>query len=241
MKTAAIIQARMGSTRLPGKVLRQVLGKPLLSYQLERIRQAEKVDEIIVATTTEEIDDEIVHFCQSENILCFRGSEQDVLSRYYEASKLTDANVIVRLTSDCPLIDPEVIDKVIGAYTESSDYVSNVMQRTYPRGMDVEVFSKELLGKIHQYAKTESDREHVTTYVRDQPDLFQVVDVLHDINYSKLRLTIDTAEDFQLVKNIMEALNQVKPQFRLDDIISVLNDHPEWLKINQHIEQKRWK
>ncbi|MFC4403916.1 cytidylyltransferase domain-containing protein [Gracilibacillus xinjiangensis] len=239
MKIVAIIQARMGSTRLPGKVLRQVLGKPLLAYQLERVRLAKHIDEIIIATTTQPTDDPIITFCQKEDVLFSRGSEQDVLSRYYDTAIQANADVIVRLTSDCPLIDPAVIDKVIETYTLSNHYVSNVVRRTYPRGMDVEVFSIELLKQINEEATSKKDREHVTTFVREQPDRFKIKDVVHRSDYSNYRLTVDTAEDLMLIEKILEKIYPVSPAFTLEDIISLLQKHQDWLKINAHIEQKR--
>ncbi|SER76099.1 spore coat polysaccharide biosynthesis protein SpsF [Gracilibacillus ureilyticus] len=239
MRVVAIIQARMGSSRLPGKVMRKVLGKPLIAYQLERVRRAANIDEIMIATTTEKNDDPIVTFCEEEKVPYYRGSEHDVLSRYYHAARSAGANVIVRLTSDCPLIDPAVIEKIAGAYSGSSAYVSNVVKRTFPRGMDVEVFSMELLEMMYHEATSERDREHVTTFIREQPDRFQLCDITNGTDYSKYRLTVDTIEDFTVIRKIIEYLYPSNPSFTLDDVINLLNRHPDLLKINAHIEQKR--
>ena len=148
MKTAAIIQARMGSTRLPGKVLKTVMGKTLLEYQIERVKEAQMIDQIIIATTMKKIDEPIVNLCERLGVDYFRGSEHDVLSRYFETATNFNIDVIVRITSDCPLIDPEIIDKVVSHYLnhrEKLDYASNTLERTYPRGLDTEVFSYNAL------------------------------------------------------------------------------------------------
>ncbi|NEO63206.1 MAG: NTP transferase domain-containing protein, partial [Moorea sp. SIO4G2] len=163
MKLVIIVQARMTSTRLPGKVLKQVLGKPLLDYQIERLRRVKLADEIVIATTINQTDEPIVELCNSISIPYFRGSEEDVLARYYGAAVEHQADVVVRVTSDCPLIDPQVIDQVIQFYLDHQgeyDYVSNSLQRTYPRGMDTEVFSFAALDEAFHEASAQPDREH---------------------------------------------------------------------------------
>ncbi|OXB91657.1 cytidylyltransferase domain-containing protein [Parageobacillus galactosidasius] len=242
MKVAAIIQARTGSTRLPGKVLKKVLGKTLLEYQMERVKRAETINEIIIATTTKEIDDPIVQLCQKLSIPYYRGSEEDVLSRYYEAATEFNVDVIVRLTSDCPIIDPDVIDKVVRYYLKNQDqydYVSNTLTRTYPRGLDTEVFPYEVLKRVHEEAKELTHREHVTAYIYHHPDQFRLCNVSNEKDESKHRWAVDTAEDFFLVKNILETLYPINSLFTLEDVIQVLQDKPEWIKINAHIEQKK--
>ncbi|MGN8645696.1 cytidylyltransferase domain-containing protein [Gracilibacillus sp. HCP3S3_G5_1] len=242
MKIVAIIQARMGSTRLPGKVLRKVLEKPLLQYQMDRIRHSSYLDEIVVATTNERKDDAIVDFCQQEKIHYVRGSEKDVLGRYVKAAKEAQADVIVRLTGDCPLIDVQTIDQVIGEFVsnQNADYVSNVMERSYPRGYDIEVFSRQTLEHLDRIASRNSDREHVTTYIRDYPHQFHIVNVRHHTNYSTYRLTVDTIEDFQLIEQIIRSLAPKNPYFTLDDVIRLLEEHPDWVNMNANIEQKGW-
>ncbi|KFL16175.1 acylneuraminate cytidylyltransferase [Geobacillus stearothermophilus] len=242
MKVAAIIQARMGSTRLPGKVLKKVLGKTLLEYQIERVKRAKTIDEIIIATTTKESDDPIVQLCQQLSIPYYRGSEEDVLSRYYEAATKFNVDVVVRLTSDCPIIDPNVIDKVVEHYLENKDrydYVSNTLTRTYPRGLDTEVMSYEVLKRVHEEAKELVYREHVTAYIYHHPDQFRLCNVSNEKDESKHRWTVDTEEDFILIKNILETLYPINPLFTLEDVIRILQDKPEWVEINAHIEQKK--
>lgn len=242
MKVAAIIQARMGSTRLPGKVLKKVLGKTLLEYQIERVKRAKTIDEIIVATTTKKSDDQIVQLCQQLSIPYYRGSEEDVLSRYYEAATKFNVDVIVRLTSDCPIIDPNVIDKVVELFLENMDrydYVSNTLTRTYPRGMDTEVMSYKVLKRAHEEAKELVYREHVTAYIYHHTDQFRLCNVSNEKDESKHRWTIDTKEDFLLIKNIVETLYPINPLFTFRDVIQLLYEKPEWVKINAHIEQKK--
>lgn len=242
MKVAAIIQARMGSTRLPGKILKKVLDKTLLEYQIERVKRAKSIDEIIIATTTKESDDQIVQLCQQLSIPYYRGSEEDVLSRYFEAATQFNADVIVRLTSDCPIIDPNVIDKVVTHYLENKDrydYVSNTLTRTYPRGLDTEVMSYEVLKRAHEEAKELMYREHVTAYIYHHPDQFRLCNVSNEKDESKHRWTVDTEEDFHLIKNILEMLYPTKPLFTFEDVIQILRSKPEWVQINAHIEQKK--
>ncbi|MDQ0161934.1 cytidylyltransferase domain-containing protein [Aeribacillus alveayuensis] len=242
MKVAAIIQARMGSTRLQGKILKKVLDKTLLEYQIERVKRAKSIDEIIIATTTKESDDQIVQLCQQLSIPYYRGSEEDVLSRYFEAATQFNADVIVRLTSDCPIIDPNVIDKVVTHYLENKDrydYVSNTLTRTYPRGLDTEVMSYKVLKRAHEEAKETAYREHVTAYIYHHPDQFRLCNVSNEMDESRHRWTVDTEEDFLLIQNILETLYPINPLFTLEDVIRILRDKPEWAEINAHIEQKK--
>ncbi|WNS75211.1 glycosyltransferase family protein [Bacillus sp. DTU_2020_1000418_1_SI_GHA_SEK_038] len=242
MKVAAIIQARMGSTRLPGKILKTVKGKPLLKYQIERVKQAKAIDQIIIATTTKESEQPIVDLCEKMGINYYRGSEEDVLSRYYEAAQKFDVDVIVRLTSDCPIIDPKVIDKVVNKYVNnqsSFDYVSNTLERTYPRGLDTEVFSFEALNKAYHEAVLTRDKEHVTAYFYTNPHLFKLQGLKNEKDYGNYRWTVDTEEDFELIRLILGELYNPNKTFHLEDVIKLLNDYPEWNEINAHIEQKK--
>lgn len=239
MKVAAIIQARMGSTRLPGKVLKKVLGKTLLEYQIERVLRAHTIDEIIIATTTKKEDDQIVDLCKQLSINYYRGSEQDVLSRYYEAAKEFEVDIIVRLTSDCPLIDPEIIDKTVQVFlTEKFDYVSNSIIRTYPRGMDTEVFSYQGVSEVNENAVKDYEREHVTPYWYEHPDDYRIKVVSNFTDLSQYRLTVDTKEDFKLISNIISSIYIKNRFFTLEDIMKVISDNPHWLLINSHINQK---
>lgn len=242
LKVAVIIQARMGSTRLPGKILKTVNGKSLLEYQLERVKQAKTIDQIIIATTIKETEQPIVELCEKTGIEYYRGSEQDVLSRYYETAKKYGVDVIIRLTSDCPIIDPEVIDRVVNYYLNnqsSVDYVSNTLERTFPRGLDTEVFSFEVLSKAYQEALLPRDREHVTAYFYTNPGLFRLQGITNQDNFGENRWTVDTDEDFKLISNIIEALYPINKNFKMKDVITLLDENPNWIEINKHIEQKK--
>jgi len=242
MKTVIIIQARMGSSRLPGKVLKPVLGKPLLEYQWERLKSVRGADQIVVATTTSSADDQIVEFCRTRGIDCFRGSEADVLSRYYEAATTYDADIVVRVTSDCPLIDPDVIDAAISRFGEYGDeqcnYLSNTLERTFPRGLDVEVMAYDALEAAHKVARQLPEREHVTPYIYTHPHIFRLKQLTADSDMSRHRWTVDTEKDFELVKMMLEALYPVTPGFRLEDCLDLLERHPDWADINTDIAQK---
>lgn len=243
MKIVIIVQARMTSTRLPGKILKKVLGKPLLEYQIERLRRVKLADEIVIATTINETDELIVQLCDSLSVSYFRGSEEDVLSRYYEAAKVHQADVIVRVTSDCPLIDPEVIDRVIKFYINYQtkyDYVSNSLERTYPRGMDTEVFSFKALQEAFLEATALPDREHVTPFIHRQPQRYSLASVNYSENQSHHRWTVDTPEDFELIKRIIEAIYPNLPDLTLKDCFNLLENNPEWLTINAHVQQKKY-
>lgn len=240
-KIVIVVQARMGSTRLPGKSLRLILGQPLLGYLIERLKRVKLADELIVATTNADADQAIADFCIKKAVLCIRGSEEDVLDRYKQAADSGKATVIVRISGDCPLIDPAVVDKVIKQFIDRSpevDYVSNTLTRTYPRGMDVEVMSKQALDKAHKEAKLPEEREHVTPYIYRHPELFHLLNVPLPGDLSNLRLTVDTQEDFELIKLILEELYPTNQNFSLEDILKAFNNHPEWKSINAEVKQK---
>lgn len=241
MRVVAIIQARMGSTRLPGKILKEIQNKPLLEYQVERVRKSKLINTIVIATTTQEIDQPVVELCERLSIDYYRGSEDDVLLRYYEAAQQFNADTIVRLTSDCPIIDPIVIDNVIDYYRDGNfDYVSNVVDRLYPRGMDTEVFSIDALTTACNNATEYSHREHVTPFIYLQPSAFSIGSYSYSQNKSNHRWTVDTIEDFVLIKNIIEVLYPINSNFTLEDTLRLIEvEHPEWESINSHIEQKK--
>lgn len=231
----AIIQARMGSSRLPGKVLKPVLGRPLLSHMLRRMRAAQSLTGLVVATTTAPEDDKIVHLCHSESVDCYRGSERDVLDRYYQSAKSVGAKVVVRLTSDCPAMDPAVVDQVVECFLEGDfDYVSNVvpLPSTWPDGQDVEVFPFTILERAWREAVKPSEREHVTFYMWMQPETFRIHRIEHEPDWSKFRLTVDYPEDFQLLKAVFEALHPREEMFTLPDIIAYLESHPKVRRLN---------
>lgn len=241
MRTVIIVQARMTSTRLPGKVLKMVLNKPLLEYQIERLRRVKLADDIIIATTTNDTDQPIVVLCSRLGIPVWRGSEHDVLARYYEGASAYGADVVVRITSDCPLIDPLVINRVIESFliNQPVDYVSNVLVRTYPRGMDTEVFSFQVLEEAFYEAKEPADREHVTPFIYRNSDRYRLRDVCYETDQSRHRWTVDTPEDFQLIRRIIEELYPINPNFTLKDVCDLLDQHPDWTLINSHIKQKQ--
>lgn len=233
----------MGSTRLPGKIMKKVLGKPLLEYQIERVRRSKFINQLVIATTTKETEQPIIDLCERLSVNYYRGSEDDVLSRYFEAANEYDAEVVVRLTSDCPLIDPHIIDEIITKYLTNNgiyDYVSNTIERTYPRGFDVEVFSMKSLEQSFLEAKDTVEREHVTPYIYHHPDKFKLAFFKHRVDLSTYRLTVDTVEDLDVITRLITALyERHKECFILEDIIHLLQEKPEWSLINAHIEQKK--
>lgn len=235
------VQARMSSTRLPGKVLKEVLGKPLLFYLTERLKRAHQADAVAILTTTSPKDEPIRSFCKENKILCYEGPEDNVLERYYQVAKERRPDAVVRVTSDCPLIDPQIIDEVILAYKTDSpdvDYVSNTLTRTYPRGMDTEVFSYDALEKTYLSAKSPDEQEHVTLFMYRHPEIFKLKNVACKKGNSGFRLTVDTEDDFKLINLLLHELYLKNPEFVLRDILDLLQKHPEWVKINAHIEQK---
>lgn len=242
MTTPIIVQARMASTRLPGKILKKVLDKTLLEYQLERLSRVKLADHVIVATTDQEQEQPIIDLCQKLDVPYFRGSEEDVLSRYYGAATKYQADTIVRVTSDCPLIDPVVVDKVIDfylAHQSDYDYASNTFpELTYPRGMDTEVFSCKALKEAFEEAVDQVEREHVTIFIKRRPKRYRIINLPYEKDYSYYRLTVDTPDDFELIKRMITALYPTNPNFTLEDCLTLLAKHPEWAKINAEIKQK---
>lgn len=238
MKTGIITQARMTSTRLPGKVLKTVLGKPLLQHQLERLRRA-SADEVVVATTTNVDDEPVVALCRKLSVPFFRGSEGDVLSRYDGAAKAFGLELVVRVTSDCPLIDPSVIDQVIAFRSDKYDYASNTLTRSYPRGMDTEVFSTEMLSLAAAEATAPYEREHVTPFFYKRPERFRLGQVVYSSDESAHRWTVDTPEDFALIEKLLTGLVPSKPDYTLEDALALIARHPEWSALNAHIVQKK--
>ena len=235
----AIIQARMNSSRLPGKIMLKVCGKPLLAHLVDRIKNSKTLDKIVIATSMEKQDDVIVDFCKKNNIMCIRGSETDLLSRYKIAADKTQADIIVRLTSDTPLLEYTIVDKVVNSYIENEhDFVSNCypLPRTYPDGMNVEVFSREILDEMHFCAKKPSEREHVTFYVLMQPTKFKISRIDNDTDLSNYRFNLDYELDYRLIKEIFDNLYKENQVFLLGDIIKFLEKNPELSKINSKIE-----
>lgn len=238
MKTVVIVQARMTSTRLPGKVLLPLAGRPMLQCLLERLQRVRGVDQVVVATTTNATDDPIVTLCQSLGVPTHRGSEHDVLSRYAEAAAASQADVVVRVTSDCPLLAPALVEDVLAAYQAGDcDYASNMLEPRYPYGMAVEVFSAAALHEAHAQARQPAEREHVTPYLYWHPQRFRLRSVRSPVDLSAHRWTVDTPEDYQLVRLIYERLWPTQPQFTMTDILTLLAENPAWSRINAHVEQ----
>lgn len=226
----------MGASRLPGKVLMDIEGVPLLQYQIQRIGQSKMLEKSVVATSIAKQDDQIDLFCRQNSIECFRGAQNDVLSRYYECAKRYNADVIVRLTADCPFSDPAIIDKVIAFFKEkNADYASNTIPPEtshFPDGFDVEVFSAQALERAHLEAKDLSDREHVTFYFWKYKNGFRTVQLSSPVNYSLYRVTVDYPEDVEVVRFIAKELKKAKKIGSMEEVIEILNSHPEIKKLN---------
>jgi spore coat polysaccharide biosynthesis protein SpsF len=238
MKIAAIIQARMGSTRLPGKVLMDLGDETVLAHVVRRLRRATLIDEIVVATTNSTADRAIVRECQHLCARVFRGAENDVLDRYYQAAQCIGAEGIVRITSDCPLIDPEITDNTIRAFLERRpDYASNALQRTYPRGLDTEVMTRDALECAWRQAQLSYQRAHVTPYIYENPDRFYVLPVKCDTDYSSHRWTLDTPEDLAFLRAVYDrAGNDDSVSWR--DVLALLEREPELVELNRDVMQK---
>lgn len=241
MSTEIFLQARMGSTRLPGKVLKQVLDKPLLAYQIERLKRVQGADAVVVLTSNLPLDDPIVELCKKLSISHYRGDAENVLKRFYDAAQQRQTETVVRICGDCPLIDPEIVDEAIKTFKSQQPqvaYVSNCLKRTYPRGQDVEVFSSNALKTAYEFAKSKTEQEHVTPYIYQHKDQFRLYNIVSAIDYSSQRWTVDTIEDFYLIKLILEALYPQNPTFTMDDVLNLLKKHPDWLLLNAEIKQK---
>lgn len=231
----------MTSTRLPGKVLLPILGRPMLSFQMERLRRVASRPKLVVATTSNSTDDVIVEFCAQHGHDCIRGSESDVLSRYCAALDAFDADSVIRVTSDCPLLDPAIVDRVWQEFVSAPggcDYASNMIRPTYPYGMAVEVVTAKALREAHREATALAEREHVTPFVYWRPERYALRSVELEQDLSFHRWTVDTPEDFALVSRILTALYPVRPQFDMNDVLELLQQHPDWMELNRSIAQK---
>ena len=240
-KIVAIVQARLGSSRLPGKVLLDVCGKPLLWHVMRRVMAAKLVDETILATADNEQNAPIVDFAKKYGFTCYAGSEIDLLDRFYQPCKAHGATIVVRITADCPLVDPAIIDKTIRYFLDSNgqiDYLYNNSAHTLPDGLDVEVFTMKTLETLWSTVAGEFEREWFTTVMRDNPKLWRHGAMTHDIHCRDTRWTVDYPEDIALIRRIFEALDNEKTVFSMYDILDFLKAHPEVNALNDAYKER---
>lgn len=241
MRVVAIIQARMGSSRLPGKVLADVGGQPVLARVVERTLRARRLAQVVVATTTQPMDEPIVRLCRARGWACVCGSEDDVLDRYYHTARAYGAEAIVRITADCPLIDPDVVDQVVGVFLARQPqvhYVSNVFpQRTFPRGLDTEVIRADALERAWQEDRNPKSREHVSLYLHHHPECFQIANVTQEADLSFMRWVVDTEEDLRFIRSLSERVGH-RDDVSWQRILNVLEQEPELLALNRDVRQK---
>ena len=236
MSVICLLQARMSSTRLPGKVLMDLLGQPMILHQLKRIKRSNLLDDIIVATSSEKTDDDLAGICRSAGFKVYRGSLGDMLDRFTGAIQGRQCSNIVRLTADCPLIDPYVIDDVIRCHLDSdNDYTSNTLKPTYPDGLDVEVFKTSALISARENATLPSEREHATPYIYNHPEIFSLRNYENTTDLSSMRWTVDEPEDFSFVSEIYSSLYEENPNFTTSDILRFLSNRPEVAALNSFV------
>lgn len=238
MSTVAIIQGRVGSTRFPKKIFAELCGKPFIWHVVNRLTFCKNIDKIVLATTTNPSDDELENWAKSEGIACFRGSENNVLERFYNAAKFHEAKIVVRITADDPFKDPVIIDKVIDLLkTKKKDFAYNNYPPTFPEGLDTEVFTFQALKKAYLESKDDFEKEHVTQYLYRHPELFTQTNFSNSENLSHLRLTVDTINDFNFTKFLYNKLYDEGRIFYLNQIIEVINKYPEMLNLNSEVER----
>ncbi|BDD92217.1 spore coat protein [Pandoraea sp. NE5] len=233
MTIIALLQARCSSSRLPGKVLKPLLGQPMILRQIERLRRVRRIDELVVVTSEESSDDELAGVCHNAGVPVFRGSLNDVLDRFYRAIESKTVDHVVRLTADCPLTDPATVDAVIDLYLKGGfDYASNTLPPTYPDGLDAEIFQAEVLRTIWREASQPSEREHVTSFIYKHPERFRLGNLTNDRDLSSLRWTVDTPADFLFAEAVYEALYAENPAFDYADVLALLARSPELQLLN---------
>jgi spore coat polysaccharide biosynthesis protein SpsF len=240
-RVVATIEARMTSSRLPGKALLPALGKPMLAHLVERLKAVPSVDAIVIATTINQADQPIVDFAHNAMINCFRGSENNVMARVLGAAESAAADVIVEITGDCPIIDPDIVEQTIRMFLHHSvDYMSNAVIRSYPDGMDAQVFSLEALRNASQRTDNPLDLEHVSRYIYQHPNEYRIGHLVAppSLHWPELGLTLDEEDDYRLLKKIIETLGQSDPLFGCHKVISLLRSHPEWVAINSQVKRK---
>jgi len=237
MKPIAIIQARMGSARLPGKVMKKLAGVPVIKQVFSRVSMIEGLSGVLVATSTLDIDDRLAEYCASEDIPVFRGSEDDVLDRYVQASRQADADVVMRITADCPFIDPRVSTRVLELMlaNPACDYADNITPASYPDGLDTQVVRRTTLERLWEQCHEPGDREHVLTYIRRHPDAFTTMAVNSPVDYSTHRWTLDRHEDLEMLSTLAVTLKQNGLFGYHQEILKVLDEHPEIREINAHL------
>lgn len=243
IKVLAVIQARTNSSRLPGKVLVSIKGKTVIQHVYDRVSSAKLIDKTFVATTILDGDQELVKICMNNNINIFRGSSEDVLERYFQLSKLINPTHVVRITADCPVIDPVVIDDVVKIHLEGDyDYTSNTLDKPFPDGQDVEIFKFSALKKAFQNATMSSEREHVTPYIKFNEKLFKIKKILSEKDYQKYRWTLDEKEDLKIIKIFFDKLHHKKPFFGMYDILELYKNNQDLMKINNmHSREEGYK
>ena len=241
MKIVATISARMTSNRLPGKVMLPVLDRPILHYLVERLKSVPSIDDIVLATTVNKIDDTLIDFAINEGISYFRGSENDVLLRVVEAADSEDADIVVEITGDCPIIDPQLVEQAILMYKANNvDWVTNGAIRSYPDGMDTQVLSLETFKKSLSMTDNLLEHEHVTLHILNNPQLFTRINIVAppELDWPELGLTLDEKDDYDLLKLIIEHFNQKNPLFSCLDVVRFLKNRPDLVKINDHVHRK---
>jgi spore coat polysaccharide biosynthesis protein SpsF len=240
MKIIATVEARMKSSRLPGKVLLQALSKPMLEHLINRLRAVPSLDDIVLATTINRADNQLEECAKNLGVSCYRGSEVDVMARVIGAAEFTNADVIVEITADCPIIDPQIVEQTIRMFkAHQADYVSNAHIRSYPDGMDVQVFRLDALKRSAALTEDRLDREHVTLHIRNHPQLFTHIHLVAppEIHWPELGLTLDEEADYRLLKRIIEHFDG-QPFFSCLDVVRLLRQKPEWFQINAHVQRK---
>jgi spore coat polysaccharide biosynthesis protein SpsF len=234
----AVLQARLSSSRLPGKVLKPILGEPMLLRQIERVSRCNRLDALVVATSDHAADDAIETLCRSSRVACFRGSLDDVLARLHAAASAQHARHVVRLTADCPLADPRVIDDVIALHLETgADYTSNVLPPTYPDGLDVEVMRAEVLSEAAREARLPSEREHVTYFIQERPGRYKLRNLARPDDLSALRWTVDEPRDLSFVEAVYARLYRGNACFSTEDILQLLDREPQLRDVNSGIQR----
>ena len=241
MRIVAVVQARMGSSRLPGKVLKGLGGQSVLARVVQRLHRSSLISEVVVATSVSSGDEAVVREAERLNVGCFRGSEADVLDRFYRAARAFHADTVVRITSDCPLIDPEITDQTIRAFlNEQPDYASNGLERTYPRGLDTEAMTAEALARAWRKANEPYQREHVTPFLYEHPELFRILSVTNDMDCSAHRWTLDTPEDLEFIRAVYDRFGN-GGDFSWRDVLQLVEREPALSELNSHVQQKALK